>query len=92
MFWALGFIPCLVWKQRDGRFTYRNNPFVGRDCLREPEPDWEWLDVGDTCGFPDIGCWYHLGRAGVLAQFETELEAKEYAVLYDLEHGVGKSN
>jgi len=86
MFWALGFIPCLVWKQRNGEFVYANHPFFGKECLRKPEPDWEWLDVGDVCGFPDIGCWFHLGKCGVLAQFKTELEAEKYGKLYNATH------
>ncbi len=90
MFMALGFIPCIIWRQQNGIWIHRIRPFLNRDCFNLDHA--EYCDIGDVVELECCKTWFHLGRAGVVAEFKTKVEANEYAVLYELEHGVGDAN
>lgn len=56
--------------------------------MREPEPDWQWLEVGTVASFPEIGFSFHLGLNGALTQFKSEDEALAYSYEYAQKHGL----
>ena len=90
MFWALGFIPCIIWRQDNGIWVHKIGAFTGRECFNLDRA--EYCDIGDIVELEVTKSWFHLGQSGVVAEFKSKSEANHYAVLHAITHKVSDEN